>query len=139
MSRLRDHAALLIPVLFLWLLLMAGKASAFCFEEAAEKYDLSADLLKAIARVESGFKPDAVNKNKDGSYDYGLMQINSRWYDILGKEVGDDRITRQGPESERPDQLGRLFGHNDPDIGTEIPKTGNDGSGLVGRDAAGDA
>jgi len=35
------------------------------------------DLLKAIATVESGCDPNAFNKNKDGSHDIGLMQINS--------------------------------------------------------------
>jgi soluble lytic murein transglycosylase-like protein len=34
-------------------------------------------LLYAIAEVESGLQPRAINKNKDGSRDVGLMQINS--------------------------------------------------------------
>lgn len=28
--------------------------------------------------------PRAINRNRDGSYDYGLMQINSRWKRLLG-------------------------------------------------------
>jgi soluble lytic murein transglycosylase-like protein len=36
-------------------------------------------LLVAIAEVESGLRADAVGRNRDGSVDLGLMQINSRW------------------------------------------------------------
>ena len=36
-------------------------------------------LLVAIADVESGLRADAVGRNRDGSVDLGLMQINSRW------------------------------------------------------------
>lgn len=36
-------------------------------------------LLKAISRVESAGNPHALNRNKDGSFDIGHMQINSRW------------------------------------------------------------
>lgn len=49
-----------------------------CFGEAEAKYNLPKDILKAIATVESGFNPKAVNKsNKGGSVDRGVMQINS--------------------------------------------------------------
>lgn len=51
---------------------------AFCFEEAARKYNVDAGLLRAIARVESNNNPLAIGKNTNGSTDYGLMQINSQ-------------------------------------------------------------
>ena len=59
---------------------------AFCFEEAGEKYGVSPQLLWAIAKTESHFNPSAVNYNRNGSFDYGLMQVNSSWYGELGRE-----------------------------------------------------
>lgn len=59
---------------------------AFCFEEAGERYGVSPRLLWAIAKTESNFNPTAVNHNKNGSFDYGVMQINSSWYWELGHE-----------------------------------------------------
>lgn len=58
----------------------SGKTSAFsdCFEEAALRFGLNADLLRAIALVESSGNPAAVGRNRT-SEDLGLMQINSSW------------------------------------------------------------
>lgn len=67
-------------------LLYAATAHAYCFEEAGREYNVSPSLLWAIAKTESGFNPVAVNHNTNGTYDYGLMQINSRWYRTLGRE-----------------------------------------------------
>lgn len=60
---------------------------AFCFEEAGAIYRVSPQLLWAIAKVESSFNPDVLNRNANGSYDFGLMQINSAWAKILGEEL----------------------------------------------------
>jgi soluble lytic murein transglycosylase-like protein len=69
--------AWLLP-LSLWAIFpIASKAA--CFEEAASRYQVPSALLKAISRVESAGNPRALNRNKDGSYDIGHMQINSRW------------------------------------------------------------
>jgi len=67
-------------------LLASHHVCAFCFEEAGEKYGVSPQLLWAIAKTESCFNPSVVNYNKDGSFDYGLMQVNSSWYGALGHE-----------------------------------------------------
>lgn len=65
------------------LLLVPSQAGAFCFEDAAKTYDLNPKLLEIIAMTESNLKPDAVNKNRDGTLDIGLMQINSSWIEKL--------------------------------------------------------
>ena len=76
-------------VLFILLFfLLSATAFAFCFEEAGAKYGISPDLLWAIAKVESSFNPLAINRsNRNGSYDFGLMQINSSWYRVLGDDL----------------------------------------------------
>ena len=56
-----------------------------CWEEAAVKYDINAYLLHAIAKTESGLNARAINRNRNGSYDIGLMQINSIWLPALRK------------------------------------------------------
>lgn len=41
---------------------------------------ITPDRLAAIARVESGFDERAVSPpNRDGSRDYGILQLNSQW------------------------------------------------------------
>lgn len=55
-------------------------AAAECWSQAAQQYGVSADLLYAVARAESDLNPSAVNlshKARTGTYDIGLMQINS--------------------------------------------------------------
>jgi soluble lytic murein transglycosylase-like protein len=54
-----------------------------CFDSASAFYGIGTDLLLAIAHVESGLDPRALNRNTDGSSDLGLMQINTRWLPLL--------------------------------------------------------
>lgn len=49
-------------------------------------YGIPPEVLWSIAKGESNLNPNAVNKNTNGSYDFGLMQINSTWAKTLGKE-----------------------------------------------------
>lgn len=67
-------------------LLMAGAAWPFCFDEAGGMYGINPQVLRAIARVESNLNPKALNRNTNGTYDYGLMQINTIWYPTLGED-----------------------------------------------------
>lgn len=73
-------------ILFTTLLMLAMPlyANAFCFQDAGEYYGISPQLLWSIAKTESNFNPSAINRNSNGSYDYGVMQINSIWAKKLG-------------------------------------------------------
>lgn len=72
------------PFLFAMMLLPAAPAAA-CWDEAGRRYGINPHLLYAIAKTESSLNPSAINRNKNGSYDIGLMQINSRWLPTLLK------------------------------------------------------
>lgn len=62
------------------------KPGNYCWSSAEATYGVPAKLLVAIAKVETGINPSLVGKkNKDGSYDIGLMQINSGWLPKLSK------------------------------------------------------
>jgi len=74
-----------------WAAFSALNASAACFDEAAERYQVPVVLLKAISTVESGGNPSARNVNKDGSHDIGHMQINSSWLPTLAKFNIDEK------------------------------------------------
>jgi soluble lytic murein transglycosylase-like protein len=77
-------------IIFTSLMAMATHSSAYCFSEAAQEYNIPEELLRAIAKVESGGRQSAVRLpgvagNVDRSTDYGLMQINSSWLPTLSK------------------------------------------------------
>ena len=48
-----------------------------CLTAAAIHHQVSPYILRAIAWQESRLDPEAVNHNKNGSVDYGALQINS--------------------------------------------------------------
>lgn len=57
-----------------------------CWADASARYNVPVDLLYAIARVETGNRAGLVSRpNKNGSYDIGLMQINSMHLRRLAK------------------------------------------------------
>ncbi|NVN90207.1 MAG: lytic transglycosylase domain-containing protein [Desulfuromonadales bacterium] len=76
----------LFSVALLTLVLLCDSAYPFCFQEAGQKYGINPMVLRSIAKVESNNDPGAINKNSNGSYDLGLMQINSIWKPLLGEE-----------------------------------------------------
>jgi soluble lytic murein transglycosylase-like protein len=64
---------------------MASGAQATCWEDASERFGIPVHVLKAIGKTESNFNAQARNRNSNGSYDIGLMQINSDWLPVLGQ------------------------------------------------------
>ena len=67
------------------LLLLSQNCQADCWMDAEARYSISRYLLLAIAQRESRLNPNIINKNVNGSYDIGLMQINSAWLPVLKK------------------------------------------------------
>ena len=75
-----------ISMLLLLLAAHSVLAESLCFDEAGQEYGINPRILRAIAKVESNYNPRAINRNTNGTYDFGVMQINSTWYAVLGKE-----------------------------------------------------
>ena len=69
---------LMMIALFLYTAHWANPAAATCWQAAGTRYHIDPLLLYAIAKVESRLDPAARNVNRDGTYDIGLMQVNSR-------------------------------------------------------------
>jgi len=79
--------------LSLTLLLSIGAARADCWTQAGQQYNIDPLLLYSIAKVESSLNPKAINHNRNGTYDIGLMQINSSHLPRLMKVgVTKDRL-----------------------------------------------
>lgn len=69
--------------------LAASSAASACWEQAGQAYGIDPWLLYAIATVESGLNPAAINDRhwqRTRSVDIGLMQINSRNLPALARE-----------------------------------------------------
>lgn len=56
-----------------------------CMLAAGQQYNVPPRLLESIAHVESGYRANAINTNKNGTVDIGVMQINSKWLPELAK------------------------------------------------------
>lgn len=77
--------ALLHPLAIAGLILamLPQISQAECFDLAEQHYGVSAPLLRAIAEQESNMNPQAFHRNANGTWDAGLMQINSNWLPLL--------------------------------------------------------
>lgn len=51
----------------------------------------------AVIDCESGWNPFAINKNKDGTMDYGLCMFNSKWWIGKGKAIPDFTTALNNP------------------------------------------
>jgi len=64
------------------ILLAAHRAQGDEFDVAARSYGVPVKVLRAIAQVESRNKHQSLRKNKNGTYDFGIMQINSTHWQV---------------------------------------------------------
>lgn len=73
-----------MKLVLILVLIFPNLAFAYCYEEAAKRFNVNENLLKAICFTESSFDSKAIHSgNSDGSTDYGLCQINSWWFPHL--------------------------------------------------------
>ena len=77
--------------LTLALVICAALPAQACWDEAAARYQVNSALLYAIAQTESGLDPLAIGRNRNGSRDIGLMQINSAWLPTLARHGISER------------------------------------------------
>lgn len=66
-----------------------------CINHAAETFHVPASIIVSVMKIENGWNGAAI-KNKNGTYDLGVMQVNSSWLTKLNKY----RITRQDLQSD---------------------------------------
>lgn len=65
--------------------MVVGVPFEYCFEMAQRKTNINKEILYTIAKIESNFKHNAKNKNNNGTVDYGIMQVNSYWFNYFRK------------------------------------------------------
>ena len=69
---------------------MEIKIREICEQEGLNK--ASTDLIVAVIKCESGLNPKVVRRNRDGSYDVGICQYNSKWYIGTGRITWDEAL-----------------------------------------------
>ena len=65
---------------------------SLCFGLVAARSGIPEGLLRAVAKIESNNRPDAVHYDSDGTHDVGVMQVNSSHFPELESEF---HITEQ--------------------------------------------
>lgn len=83
------RGSILLPFIASLLACVSPPSNAWeCWGAAAERYGIAPELLYAVASAESALNPSAVNRShlqRTGSYDIGLMQINSTHVPVLSR------------------------------------------------------
>ncbi|WP_245677448.1 transglycosylase SLT domain-containing protein [Candidatus Arsenophonus triatominarum] len=74
-------------LMLLFFLFISKLAIADCFDKARIYYQIAPDYLRAIAWQVSNFNPKAENKNKDGSFDLGIIQINTKTFNVIKMNI----------------------------------------------------
>ena len=86
-----------LPLVAALSLLGSSAVRATCFEEAGKLHRVDPQLLCAIAWVESSGRPSAMNlghMERTGSFDIGLMQVNSSHLGTLSKwRIGKSELS----------------------------------------------
>ncbi|MDD4950737.1 lytic transglycosylase domain-containing protein, partial [Sulfuricurvum sp.] len=86
-----------ILIILLYGMLLWATSYDHLFAEAGRDFGIDPSLLKRIATIESSLDPNAINHNKNGTSDIGLMQINTIHLRRLSK-VGVTRDSLLDPQ-----------------------------------------
>lgn len=89
-------ATLLVYFFSLLPLTASAEDETQCLQQTAVRYALPLTLLHAIREVEGG-RPGFWRRNLNGSYDYGVMQINSVWLPRLQARGYDAYVLTHDP------------------------------------------
>jgi len=74
----------------------ASAASADCIDQAAVRHGVNGQVLRAIGWHESRLKPQALARNRNGTWDIGAFQINSLHLTELAHHGIDARALGDG-------------------------------------------
>ena len=75
------------------IMLMIHQVPVQCINQAAQHYHVPAALVISVLVNERG-KPGFIQKNSNGSEDFGPMQINSIWLKKLKPELAKKSLKR---------------------------------------------
>ena len=61
-------------------------SKSLCFGLVAARSGIPEGLLRAVAKIESNNRRDAIHVDSDGTYDVGVMQVNSSHFEELAAD-----------------------------------------------------
>ncbi|MFA5040572.1 MAG: lytic transglycosylase domain-containing protein [Bdellovibrionales bacterium] len=73
--------------------MLTAQAFATCILLAANTYNVPAAVMIGIMHVEGGRVGQEVGPNRNGTYDLGPMQVNTRWLPMLQKSWNVNAVT----------------------------------------------